>query len=87
MAESYYYDRFTSFVLTVRYSVGPIIFRLVKSLLERSHCSQASFIQILVFSLNLGLMTYVETKNNTNYVMNRIFHFMRVSLLRPIHTN
>lgn len=30
--------------------------------------------------LNEGLMTYVETKNNTDYVLSRIFNFMRVSI-------
>ncbi|XP_022698402.1 insulin-degrading enzyme-like [Varroa jacobsoni] len=39
----------------------------------------------VVDSRSHGLMTYVETKNNTNYVMNRIFHFMRVYLRQYIN--
>lgn len=38
---------------------------------QRSYCD--------VYLTFTGLMTYVETKNNTEYVMTRIFYFMRVS--------
>ncbi|OQR68489.1 insulin-degrading enzyme-like [Tropilaelaps mercedesae] len=38
----------------------------------------------VVDSRSHGLMTYVETKNNTDYVMNRIFNFMRVYLRKYI---